>query len=275
MAKTILALSLLLSLMLITGCGGSAKNSAPPIDPSGNWAMKFTDPSSNTMVMSALFNQVGSTVSGQPNVGVDGNSISAAGNPAPFSCVPFVGNFANGTVQNVDQFSGDILTPFGNIHFTSTLNPAGTHAAGTYTISGGNTCWTVAASGTFSADEIPSMTGTWTGTVACGTACAAGVSGSITMTLTQNDSTGVVSGTYATSGVPGMTNGTVATIAGADILSGTSWVANMDDSNGKTFGISGGPTNGPGSSAGLGLNRSFNGNIGVNQIDEYTVTMSH
>src|SRR5579859_501157 len=132
----IVTITLSLAALLLAGCGGSMSTppGKPPIDPSGNWVMKFSDTGGNSVLLSALFSQTGSVVTAL--------NVLAAGNPAPFSCVPFSATFANGSVLNVDQFSGDINTPFGNIHFASTLNVQGSHASGTYTLTG--SCWGVA-----------------------------------------------------------------------------------------------------------------------------------
>ena len=66
-------------------------------------------------------------------------------------------------------FSGDLSGNFGGIHFTSTLNDAGTHAGGTYTLTPGanGNCLGIALTGTFTGDEVPSVSGNWTGTVTC------------------------------------------------------------------------------------------------------------
>jgi hypothetical protein len=262
-------------LLTLAGCGGGSSNAnggKPPIDPSGNWAMKFSDSGNNTLLMSALFSQVGSVVSGV--------NISAFGNPAPFSCVPFSGSFANGEVLNVNQFSGDINTPsFGNIHFSSTLNDAGTHASGTYTLSG--TCWTVASTGTFTADEVPSVAGAWSGTIACISNCPAGATtGTIAATLTQSDQTGVVTGSYSVTGLPNIGGGTITTRQGTDILSGQFIQVAVTDNTGNFYVLAGGPGD---ADPGLGLDRSFNGQLfeqkdhDPNQLNlaTYTVTMSH
>src|SRR5690242_17673131 len=174
----IVTITFAMAALLLAGCGGgtSTPPGKPPIDPSGNWVMKFSDAGGNSFLLSALFSQTGSVVTAL--------NVLAAGNPAPFSCVPFSATFANGSVLNVDQFSGDVNTAFGNIHFTSTLNGPGTHSVGTYTLTG--TCWAVAPSGTFTADEVPSMSGSWTGTVNCVANCPLGqTSGTITASLTQ------------------------------------------------------------------------------------------
>lgn len=255
-----------LFLVILAGCGGGTgtTNGKPPIDPSGNWAMKFSDTSNNSFLLSALFSQTGSVVTAL--------NILPGGNPAPFSCVISGATLANGQVLNVDQFSGDINTSAGNIHFSSTLNTAGSHAAGTYTLTGN--CWGVAPSGTFTADEVPSVSGAWSGTVNCTGNCPAGAtSGIITATLTQNDQTGVVAGTYAISGLPGISSGNVST-GTFDVLSGALWQATMADGNGNTYAIAGGPGGG---TPGLGLDRTFNGLIVQRAASPatYSVSMSH
>jgi hypothetical protein len=266
----IVIITLTLAALLLAGCGGSTSTppGKQPIDPSGNWSMKFSDAGGNSVLLSALFSQTGSVVTAL--------NVLAAGNPAPFSCVPFSATFANGSVLNVDQLSGDVNTPFGNIHFTSTLNAQGSHASGTYTLTG--SCWGVAPSGTFSADEVPSVSGTWNGTINCTSNCPAGsTAGTITASLTQNDSTGVVSGTYAVTGLPNISNGTVAT-GQFDVLSGASWQDTFTDNNGNKYVIAGGPFNGD---PGLGLDRSFNGRLFEQQdahgasLATYSVSISH
>jgi hypothetical protein len=275
--KTICPIWLAIAL-LTTGCGGGTSVSNPaspqgkPIDPSGNWRMTFTDSNNQVFLLSALFNQTGSIVTAV--------NISEVGNPATFQCASQANiSLANGTVQNINQFSGDLSGNFGSIHFTSTLNDAGTHASGTYTVTpgaGGN-CLGVALTGTFTADEIPSMTGNWTGTVTCSSNCPTGVgSGNFTASLTQDDATGSVNGTFALSGIPGFTTGTIAT-GKFDLLSGASWQDTMKDQNGNVIAfIAGGPLNSFGT-AGLATDRSFHGIIsdGTSGDPVYLVSMTH
>jgi hypothetical protein len=274
---TICLISIAIALCAV-GCGGGTSSNpttpqGKPIDPSGNWKLSLTDTNSNTFIFSALFNQIGSDVTAL--------NVQEAGNGASFQCV--VQNnatMANGLVSNVSTFSGDFSGNFGTIHFTSTLNDPGTHAAGTYTVTppqGGN-CLGVALTGTFTGDEVPSMSGNWTGTVTCVSNCPTGVgSGNITMSLTQNDSTGAVNGTYTISGIPGFSSGTIATST-SDLLSGASWQDTMKDQSGNVVAfISGGPVGGSNSTPGLGLDRSFKGHISDgNSLDPlYAVNMSH
>jgi hypothetical protein len=269
---------LILTVMLV-GCGGGSTktttvNGQKLVDPSGNWKMTFTDTNNNTFLLSALYNQTGSVVTG--------TNFSEVGNAAPgFQCVVQANiSISNGTVQNVNQFSGDLAGNFGTIHFTSTLNDAGTHASGTYTVTPGanGNCLGIALTGTFVGDEVPSVSGNWTGTINCVQNCPIGsTSGTLTMSLTQNDSNGVVTGSYATSGLPGISAGNlVSDPLGNNFISGASVQQKLLDNNGQTFFLVGGPLNSFGT-AGLGLDRSFHGNIvtGGSSDPIYAVSMNH
>lgn len=259
------------------GCGGGTTASNPttpqgkPIDPSGNWKLVFTDNNGGTFLLSALFSQTGSVVTGL--------NFSEVGNGSTFQCAvqPDIA-MSNGSVQNVSTFSGDLSGNFRLIHFSTTLNNAGTHSAGTYTVTPGanGNCLGVANTGTLTADEIPSMSGNWTGTVTCVSNCPTGVgSGNITMSLTQDDTTGTVNGTYTITGIPGFSTGPIAT-GKFDLLSGASWQDSLTDQNGSSSKIVGGPLNSFGT-AGLGLDRSFHGDItaGGSTDPLYAVAMSH
>jgi hypothetical protein len=256
-------------ILAVVGCGGTTQQK--PIDPSGNWKLTFTDSNNNTFLLSTLFSQTGSVVSGV--------NISEVGNRSSFQCVAQPdATFSNGSVQNVSQFTGQFGGNFGTIAFTTTLNDAGSQATGTYTVtpgSGGN-CLGAATTGNMVANEVPSVSGAWSGTVNCVSSCPAGsTSGTITLMLTQDDTTGKVTGTYTVTGLPGFTNGTIAS-GQSDLLSGASWTDTLTDSNGAVTRITGGPLNSFGT-AGLGLDRSFNGNIttGSSTSAFYAITMTH
>src|ERR1700742_2515720 len=71
-------------------CGGSTTPKTNPpspqqklVDPSGNWKMSFTDASGNTFVLSALFNQVGSTVNSLDIFEVGNGRVQARPRPLP------------------------------------------------------------------------------------------------------------------------------------------------------------------------------------------------
>ena len=276
--RTICLIWVVIAFALI-GCGGGTSSNPTTaqgklVDPSGNWRMTFTDTNNNTFLLSALFNQVGSVVTGI--------NFSEVGNRAPgFQCVTQRDiTISNGLVQNVNQFSGDLAGNFGTIHFSSTLNDAGTHAAGTYTLTPGpnGNCLGVALTGTYTGDEVPSMSGNWTGTVTCILNCSTGFSSStISMTLSQDDATGAVTGSYSIGAVPGISSGQlVADPLNPNFISGSSIQQKLLDNNGSTLFLSGGPVSGLGTT-GLGLNRSFNGNISNgNSFDPlYVVNMGH
>src|ERR1051326_8716399 len=151
---TICQILMIISVGLI-GCGGGSTktttvNGQKLVDPSGNWRMTFTDSNGQVFLLSALFNQTGSVVTGI-NFSEVGNGPGAQP-PTPFQCAAQRDiSMANGTVQNTNQFSGDLSGNFGAIHFTSTLNDAGTHTAGTYTLTPGanGNCLGIALTGAF------------------------------------------------------------------------------------------------------------------------------
>jgi hypothetical protein len=267
MNKTFLTVLIMLALIAV-GCGsGGGKTPVTVggqhlVDPSGNWKMSFTDSNNNLFILSGLYSQSGPVVTGL--------SFSEVGNLAPgFQClVQRDISMANGLVQNTNQFSGDLSGNFGTIHFSSTLNDPGTHASGTYTVTppaNGN-CLGIALTGTFTGDEVPSVTGNWTGTINCVADCPVGATtGTITFNLTQHDDTGVVNGSYTITGLPGLSNGSLVpnTIPENNFISGANIEEQMLDANGTTLTLAGGPFNsgfqggGAFQDNGLGLDRSM------------------
>jgi hypothetical protein len=128
--RALLATFLVLFTLLAVGCGGNTSTKTNPttaqglIDPSGNWGMTFTDSNGNFFILSALYFQTGAVVTGI--------NFSEVGNVAPgFQCIAQRDiSISNGLVANVNQFSGDLAGNFGTVHFSSTLNDAGTHTVG-------------------------------------------------------------------------------------------------------------------------------------------------
>jgi hypothetical protein len=279
--RTICPLWITVILAIFVGCGGGSTKINPMtaqglIDPSGNWKMSFTDSNPNDLfILSGLFSQVGANVSGI--------NFSEVGNQAPgFQCAAQRDiSLSNGLVSNVSTFTGTLTGNFGTITFTSTLNDAGTHSQGTYTVTPGaaGNCLGVALTGTFTGDEVPSMSGNWSGSITCTQSCPTGsTTGTLTMTLTQDDATGAVTGTYATSGIAGISSGNlIPDPLNNNLLSGSSIQARLGDNSGSILVMVGGPLNSFGT-AGVGLDRSFHGNIlaldGTLQT-EYAVSISH
>lgn len=225
--------------------GGNAK----VVDPSGNWQIVATDSNGVTLRLSGLFFQTGSTVTAA--------SMIPVGTTSPYNCTGGV-NFQNGTVQNTNQFSGTFaISPSVALNFTGTLNDVGTHFDGTYSgLSAGN-CAGIGASGAFTGDEVPSISGNWTGTLApcdwnssTGVCTTNGTPLQAAFTLTQNDQTGNTTGTYQVTSSTVFTSGTVA-LASGDFLSGTVWQFTMTDANNNKFMVE----------AQLGLDRSLSANV--------------
>lgn len=267
-------LALLVTLTLISCGGGSSSTPTPsggtskPIDPSGNWTMTAADAGGKSVQFAALFAQTGSVVTA--------NSFTAAGNPAPFSCVPFTATLANGQVLNVNDFSGDVTFGgnFGGFSFNSTLTPDGKSASGTY--SNMAPCTGLLLTGTFTAAEVPTTTGSWTGTMQpCDIDFTTGVctananpAGSMTAALSQDDVTGNVTGQFTVSGITGLSGGTVAVLpADQDLLSGTLWQFTMTDNGGSAIIVNGT----------LDQKNGFSGTavIRVPGNPRFLVTMSH
>jgi hypothetical protein len=298
--KSIPLVLAVIALLITIGCGGNSGTktastgptpsptpvasptpspSPTPIDPSGNWKMTFTDSNNQFFILSALFSQTGDVVTGV--------NFSEVGNVQPgFTCTAQRDiTITGGLVQNVSNFVGNINGNFGTIAINTTLNNAGTEAVGTYTLTGSNAgCLGVALTGTLLADEVPSMTGTWTGTISCLRNCPIetppGTSGTITMALAEDDTTGAITGTYTIAGMlPVLSAGMIVPDTN-DFLSGSSIQQRLLDSTGNITVIVGGPLNSFGT-PGVALDRTFGGNIialtgpNVSQNTVYAVTMSH
>lgn len=267
------AIALLCLAMIVSGCGNSGSPAPPPpkpgapIDPSGNWTMTATDAGGKSITFAALFAQTGSVVTA--------NSFTAAGNPAPFACTPFTATVSNGSVQNVSNFTGTVTFGgnFGAFTFNTTLAADGKSFTGTYATMPG--CSGVLASGTFTGAEVPTTSGTWTGTLqpcnydqTTGICTLTGATSPISASLTQNDSTGNVAGTYQVSGVAGFSSGSVAVVPPFDLLSGNFWQFTVSDISGNKATVCGGCTPGPNGvgTSGLDLKGNFTGLVSVQPV---------
>lgn len=242
--KTLTAVFIALTgIALAAGCGGGggspAASTPPPkpaaIDPSGNWSMSASDSGGVAASFASLFAQVGSIVTS--------NSFTASGNPAPFACVPFSATLANGQVLNVNNFTGDVnITGFATFSFNATLAADGKSFTGTYASM--PPCAGLLTSGTFTGSEIPTTTGSWTGTLQpctlnqqTGVCTSTGApSGTLTAALVQDDLTGNVTGTYQVAALAAFSTGAIGVAASdQDILSGKTWQFTMTDASGAKF----------------------------------------
>lgn len=242
---------------LLAACGSSIPpNPGPkpptpgaPIDPSGNWQMTATDSNGNTATFGAMFNQVGSTVTVTGSQ-YQGFSLTAVNEPANFTCPNLLMSLSNGTVQNTNQLGGTITLSqaLGSFNFSGTLNSGGTAFTGTYSNMPG--CAGMAASGTYTGESVPSVSGSWTGTVTpctfSGNICTAngGTAGALTLSLTQYDSIYAANGTFTLTNVTGLTSGhadTGASVSGFNgvafkvgpgVLSGTNFALMIEDASG-------------------------------------------
>lgn len=260
--------------LFLIGCGGGGSSPKPPgpgpapIDPSGNWTMTATDAGGKSVQFSALFAQVGADVSA--------NSFTAANDPFPFSCTPFTAALSAGLVQNVSNFTGTITfgNGMGQFSFNTTLAADGKSFSGTYSNMPG-CAGLLVGSGTFTGAEVPSTSGTWTGTLqSClldqqtGICAVFGGAAPVTAVLSQDDVTGNVTGTFTAANVPGFTNGVVAVIPPFDLLSGLRWQFTVTDITGNKATVNGS----------LGLDRTFKGLVLVPSTPNdvyYLLTASH
>jgi hypothetical protein len=274
----LIAAVLIIGIAFGTGCGGGASSTKTAgsqglIDPSGNWKMTFTDSSGNLFMLSALFSQTGAVVSGV-------NFFEGGDSQANFTCIAQRDiSLANGLVADVSTFTGTLTGNFGTISFTSTLNDAGTHSAGTYTLVPGanGNCLGIGLTGTFIADEIPSMTGSWTGSIACFENCPVGTTaGTISATLAQDDATGSLSGSYSVNGISGISSGTLIPDPN-NFISASNIQQKVLDANGSTFFLLGGPVSSANPLTGIGLDRTLQVemSLGSSSSPLYQVNMSH
>lgn len=273
-----------LLILVLAGCGGSGSMQPKPtgggavIDPSGNWTMTATDGGGKSIQLAALFAQTGAVVTA--------NSFTAFGNPAPFACTPFTATLSSGLVQNVSNFTGTVTfgNNFGAFTFTATLAADGKSFTGTY--SNMPSCTGLLLSGTFTGAEVPTASGSWTGTLqactydqATGICSTSGVTSPFTAALSQDDVTGNVTGTYQVTGVTGFSVGTIAVQPPSDFLSGLTWQFTVSDNSGSKATVCGGCTpgaNGTGLS-GLDLQRNFAGLVAVQPgpANYYWMVASH
>jgi hypothetical protein len=193
-------------------------------------------------------------------------------------------NLENGLVQNGSNFTGQVvithstptsLTPpdseFGTFSFDTALASDGFSFHGTY--SGMPTCTHIGSTGSFSGVQVPSVTGTWSGTLqACtynqitGVCFIFGSSTPISALLTQDDASGNVTGSYQTQ-TADLGTGTLAFMPPFDILSGIFLQSTLTSSEGVKHVMS----------VQLEMDRSARGLVFVfgNESDAYYLVMQH
>lgn len=201
-------LSLLLgsSALVVTGCGGLAKSGKTSIT-QGNWSLAATSSDSGvgTFQMGGNLTQSGDALSA--SMSVSGSLCFDVSQPVPMT----------GTVKDkqVTLTSGDVN---GQVFSVVATETSGSAMNGTYTITGG--CGS-GDHGSVIANAVPSITGTWHGSVIG--AGGSEVSLSIALTQARNasaDGTFALTGNLTYTGSTCSVNGTVnaALIAGSYIL---------------------------------------------------------
>lgn len=163
-----ICLTLGLALMLsLVACGGSPKTNpgtkaGQPLDPQGNWLITLNG--STTLALAGQLLEVNI-----PNVT---SHDLAEVRSASTNNVCGAGNFAaSGSASGVDSITLTITqsqpqgttTPNANLTLTGTINPDQAHMSGNYTTNQPGSC--ISSSGTWTAQLLPAVTGTWTGTL--------------------------------------------------------------------------------------------------------------
>jgi hypothetical protein len=241
--------------------------------------MTATDGGNHSVQFAALYNQVGADVTANSFTSLFGST---------FTCTPFTAALSNGLVQNVSNFTGTVTFGggFGAFTFTATLAADGKSFTGTY--SNMPSCTGLLLSGTFTGAEVPSASGSWTGTIqgcsydqTTGVCTLFGATSPFTAALTQDDATGSVTGSYQVSGAVGFSSGTVHVRQGIDVLSGLFWEFEINDASGSAAIVCGGCTSGADGAglSGLDLNGHFAGLLSVEPINQtsahYWLVASH
>lgn len=191
------------ALALTVGCGSSSKTvttqPGQPLDPQGNWLFSLTDTQETWAFAGQLYELTPPTVTapnglnafGSCNAGTAGNLVLSS--PAQVT----------GTASITFNFvsSGQSTSP-ASYTLTGTIATDQQHISGNFT--GSSPCGLVSPSGSWTAQLIPSVTGTWTGTAQGATVTAA-----VTENTDQTSaSMGQLTGTLDISGSPCIQPGT-------------------------------------------------------------------
>ncbi len=149
---------IVLGLLFLAGCGAATKTTTPgqPLDPQGNWLFTFTGTDGATSLQFAgqLFELTSPIVTS--------NEMASA--PFGFTCG---GMTANGQASGTNTINLTVtekdLANQPTFALTGTIAADQEHMTGTYSSSGACTA-TGQGAGTWAAQELTPVTGTWTGT---------------------------------------------------------------------------------------------------------------
>ena len=263
----------LLLMLILAGCGGppgghlTFSTSAQGMSiKTGNWSITVTDVQGNSLVFGALLVQNGQAVTA--------NNFVAQSNRLLFTCLASSATLSNALVVSSNQFNGAITAEFGTLQFSANLSSDGSSFSGTYSGLSPINCAGLGASGKIEGQEVPSTSGRWSGTIqSCsfnsqsGSCTPFGLTSSFSAVLSQNDSTGDVSGNYLVTNLNSLSSGSVSVVqSDQDILSGRVFQFTMTDISGVKL-IARGT---------LGLDRTFTGVVRVlNGNATYLLKMSH
>jgi len=261
----------------MAGCGGGKStlgNPVPPVDPSGNWQLQLAS-SGIGLGVTAVMNQVGANVTA--------SNIRFVGQPGGYTCNPIKPSLT-AVVSNGTQMDGQLSdASFGTISFTGQLSADGITFRGTYSGVTPNNCTDLPPSGSIQGTEIPSVTGTWAGTLqqVDSQGNPVGPAMPFSAQLAQNDTNGTVSGSYSVTNSTCLTSGTfnVDQSKPWSYVSGYAFTFSLIDNNGLVDSVqvtaSGGGV--------LGMDKSFSGSVSQDDSSScdgssntaYTLKMSH
>jgi hypothetical protein len=187
--------------LVLTGCGASNNLALAP----GNWSMTATTSGAPTFYIGGNLTQSGTKLAGTMYVA---NSLCYS----PSQTVAFTGT-VNGSKVTLtsDSVGGEVLS-------VTATGTAGS-LTGTYSIAGGTTC--NGQTGTIAANPVPSINGTWSGTIVDGNGDAqAKFSIALSEAATASaDGTFALTGTITYTGSTCSVSGTLP--AGSGFIAGT------------------------------------------------------
>jgi fibronectin-binding autotransporter adhesin len=213
--------------IVLSGCGGSSSTPTPTPTPvaqltltSGNWDFAAASSSGTNFLIGGNVVQTGTSITGGLHV-INSACI------APSTAVPISGTISG---QTATVTSAAVASQTIN----ATLSGSATSLTGTYNVTG--TGCAGGDKGNIAGVLVPSISGTWKGTLISNTVANPGVGVSATITESAADSTGVfaLTGNATYTGSPCFASGTATT--GSDITGRTTHVVlTNDDGSTVTF----------------------------------------